>query len=122
MNELPADPAVEEPHVERLPHRSEDASELTAGRRRAALGIAMVADAIEWVAFPIFMWGAASTANDVLDIAVALILIRMIGFHWALLPAFVSELVPFVGLVPTWTAAVWLATRGKNERPIGKRP
>jgi hypothetical protein len=56
--------------------------------------------------------GAASPVNDALDVAVGAILIRLLGWHWAFLPAFLAELVPGVDLVPTWTAAVFLATRG----------
>ncbi len=42
-------------------------------------------------------------------------LIRLLGWHWAFLPSFVVELVPGVDLVLTWTAAVWLATRGRGR-------
>jgi hypothetical protein len=43
------------------------------------------------------------------------VLLRLIGWHWALLPAFVGELIPGLDLVPTWTAAVLFATRGKLD-------
>jgi len=106
-------PSIEEPEVERVPQRPDLARPgLTAGRRRAALAIAIVADAIQWIAFPFFMSGAASPANDVLDVVVALVMLRLVGFHWAFVPTFVAEMVPFLDLVPSWTAAVWLATRG----------
>ena len=113
MTETPSSP-VEEPRVERLP-RGAALEELTPGKRRAALMIAMVADAIQWVFAPLLFWGAASPLDDVLDVVVAFLLIRLIGFHWALLPAFITKIVPMVDLVPTWTAAVWLATRGKPK-------
>jgi len=38
----------------------------------------------------------------------------LVGFHWAFLPTFIAELLPFVDLVPSWTLAVWLATRTRN--------
>src|SRR4029453_14403993 len=41
----------------------------------------------------------------------------LLGWHWAFLPAFLTELVPFVDLVPTWTIAVFLATRGQDVTP-----
>ncbi len=80
-----------------------------------ALGIAIAADAAQWVMFPLFMAGAVSPVDDVLDIAIALLMIRMLGWHWAFLPTFVAELLPGVDLVPSWTLAVWLATRGKPK-------
>ena len=64
---------------------------------------------------PFFIAGGASPIDDVLDVAVAAFLIRLLGWHWALLPTFLVELVPFADLVPTWTAAVWIATRGRRE-------
>ena len=113
MSETPSSP-VEEPRVERLPAQEAQVEELAPAKRRAALAIAMVADVVQWVLGPLVLWGAASPVDDVLDVVVAFLVIRLIGFHWALLPAFVAEVVPFVDLVPTWTAAVWLATRGRS--------
>ena len=115
MSTTPSSP-VEEPRVERLPPREAPVSGLTPGRRRAALAVAVAADIIQWVGAPLFFWGAGSSLDDVLDVVVAIVLVRLIGFHWALVPAFVAEIVPFVDLVPTWTAAVWLATRGRTVR------
>ena len=116
-------PQIEEPEIERIPPRPDlGRTGLTSGRRRAALAIAIVADAIQWIAFPFMMWGGASPANDALDVVVALIMLRLVGFHWAFLPAFVAEMVPFVDLVPSWTAAVWLATRTSVKNQAGTRP
>jgi len=47
-----------------------------------------------------------SPAGDVLDLAVAAVLVRLLGWHWEFLPAFLAELVPGVDLVPFWTLAV----------------
>src|SRR5262245_36049677 len=115
MSETPS-PSVEEPRVERLPPRGASSGELDPAKRRAAIAIAIAADAIQWVFAPLVLWGAASPLDDVLDVVVGFLLIRLIGFHWALMPAFVAKIVPFVDLVPTWTAAVWLATRGRSRR------
>jgi hypothetical protein len=57
-------------------------------------------------------------ANNLIDLAVAVVLLRLLGWHWAFLPAFVAEAVPFLDLAPTWTAAVFLATRGQTA-PAG---
>src|SRR6266478_3346958 len=73
---------------------------------RAAMILAMAADAVQIFVFPLFAEGALSPADDVLDIAVAAVLVHLLGWHWEFLPAFAAELVPGVDLVPFWTLAV----------------
>ena len=85
---------------------------MTAGRVRAARLIAVAADLVQIVGFPIFAGGGASPWNDALDVAVAAAVTALVGWHWAFLPSFFAELVPGLDLVPTWTVAVFLATRG----------
>ena len=75
-------------------------------RHLAALTIAIAADAVQIVLLPLFMAGAAAPWNDALDVGVGAVLIALLGWHVAFLPAFVGELVPFLNLFPTWTAAV----------------
>jgi len=75
-------------------------------RFRAAMILAMAADALQIFVFPLFAEGALSPADDVLDLAVAAVLVRLLGWHWEFLPAFLAELVPGVDLVPFWTLAV----------------
>jgi hypothetical protein len=75
-------------------------------RFRAALILAMAADALQIFVFPLFVEGALSPADDVLDLAVAAVLVNLLGWHWEFLPAFAAELVPGVDLVPFWTLAV----------------
>ncbi len=86
--------------------------ELPSNPRRTALAIAILADALQIVFFPMFVEGAFSPLDDLLDIAVARMLIRLLGWHWAFLPSFVGKIVPGADLVPTWTMAVLVATRG----------
>ena len=81
--------------------------------RRAAWIVALAADGLQWVLFPMFGLGALSPFNNALDVVTGAVLWRLLGWHWALLPTFVAELLPGVDLVPCWTAAVFLATRGK---------
>lgn len=83
---------------------------------RWAWVVAIGADAVQWLLWPLMAAGAASPINDVLDVVVGAVLIRLLGWHWAFLPAFLAELVPGVDLVPTWTAAVFLATRSATRR------
>src|SRR2546422_1399611 len=75
-------------------------------RFQVAMILAMAADALQIFVFPLFAEGALSPADDVLDLVVAAVLVRLLGWHWEFLPAFVAELVPGVDLVPFWTIAV----------------
>ena len=75
-------------------------------RFRAAMILAIAADALQIFVFPLFGEGALSPADDVLDLAVAAVLVNLLGWHWEFLPAFLAELVPGVDLVPFWTMAV----------------
>jgi hypothetical protein len=85
---------------------------LTTRKIQAARAIAVGADLIQLGLFPLFGEGALSVWNDALDVGVALVLIRLLGWHWILLPSLVAESVPGLNLVPTWTAAVLFLTRG----------
>src|SRR5579864_4824608 len=75
-------------------------------RLQTAMALAIGADALQLFVMPLFSEGALSPADDVLDLAVAAVLVRMLGWHWEFLPAFAAELVPGVDLVPFWTLAV----------------
>ncbi len=79
-------------------------SQLT--RFRIALILAMVADALQIILLPLFVEGAESPADDVLDAAVGAALIYLLGWHWEFAPSFLAKLVPGVDLVPLWTLAV----------------
>lgn len=89
---------------------------LAPGRVRAARAVAIAADLLQIVVFPAFLPGAASVFEDVLDAVVALLMFLLVGWHWAFLPTFLAELIPAFDLVPTWTAAVFFATRGQKGR------
>jgi hypothetical protein len=75
-------------------------------RFRAAMLLAIVADAVQIIAFPLFLEGAFSPLDDVLDFAVAAVLVNLLGWHWEFLPSFAAKLVPGADLVPFWTLAV----------------
>ena len=80
-------------------------------QQRLAWLVAIAADALQIIAFPMFVEGAASPADAVLDVAVAAVLTKLLGWHWAFLPSLAAELIPGVDLIPTWTAAVFFVTR-----------
>ena len=84
-----------------------DAISISAGPRlRTAMVLAIVADVVQLVALPLFVEGAASPADDVLDLAMGGILTYLLGWHWEFLPSFLAKLTPGVDLVPCWTIAV----------------
>ncbi|HSB60627.1 MAG TPA: hypothetical protein VLI67_02835 [Vicinamibacteria bacterium] len=91
--------------------------ETTPRRVWAARLLAMTADFLQIGLFPFFFEGGLSPLNNGLDALVAIAMIALVGWHWAFLPAFLTELVPVVGLVPSWTAAVLIATRGAEAPP-----
>jgi len=68
--------------------------------------LAIIADALQLVVFPLFVEGAESPADDILDLGIGAVLIYLLGWHWEFLPSFVAKLVPGVDLVPFWTLAV----------------
>jgi len=75
-------------------------------RFRTAMMLAVVADALQIVIFPLFVEGALSPADDLLDFGVGAAMIHLLGWHWEFLPSFFAKLVPGVDLVPCWTLAV----------------
>jgi hypothetical protein len=75
-------------------------------RMRTALILAILADILQMVVFPLVVEGAASPADDIVDLCVAGVLSSLLGWHWEFLPSFLGKLVPGVDLVPLWTMAV----------------
>lgn len=75
-------------------------------RLRAAMLLAIVADALQIVVLPLFVEGAISPADDILDLGVGAALISLLGWHWEFLPSALAKLVPGADLVPFWTMAV----------------
>jgi hypothetical protein len=87
---------------------------LTPRRLWIARGLAVLVDLLQVALLP-----AALTplTEGVVDVATAIAMVALVGWHWAFLPTFLAELVPFVDLVPTWTLAVMIATRGGAAPP-----
>lgn len=78
---------------------------------RLAWLVAIAIDAVQIGALPLFAAGGFSPADVLLDALAAVILIQLLGWHWAFLPTIAAELVPGFDLFPTWTAAVFFVTR-----------
>lgn len=88
---------------------------LRTSEHKLAWLVAIGADALQALAFPIFVEGGISPAGAVLDLIVAALLTRLLGWHWAFLPSLAAEMIPGVDMFPTWTAAVWYVTRRKSH-------
>jgi hypothetical protein len=86
---------------------TDDKFTISAGPRfRAAMILAIIADAVQIAVFPLFVEGALSPAEDVLDFGVGALMVHLLGWHWEFLPSFFAKLVPGVDMVPFWTMAV----------------
>ena len=97
---------------------SDDKITISAGPRfQAAMILAIVADALQIAIFPMFVEGAMSPAEDVLDFGVGALMVHLLGWHWEFLPSFFAKLVPGVDLVPFWTLAVANVYR-KSKRMV----
>ncbi len=92
-----------------------------AARFRAALILAVIADALQLAVFPIFVEGAESPVDDVVDFSVAGVLVYLLGWHWEFLPSFLGKLVPGVDLVPFWTMAVANVYRKSKQIAIDRQ-
>jgi hypothetical protein len=86
---------------------------------KTAMFVAIVADVLQLAVFPLFVEGALSPAEDLLDLGVAALMTNLLGWHWEFLPSFLAKLVPGVDLVPFWTIAVANVYRkAKNEAQV----
>ena len=85
-------------------------------RKKIALAVAALADALQLGLFPAFAEGALSIPDDVLDVVVAALLILTLGWRWRIVGALALELVPGAALFPTWTAFV-LTIRSEAPAP-----
>jgi hypothetical protein len=94
------------------------APQLTPRRVLIARVLALAVDLVQWVLLPVEL----TPLNNVIDAATGLALIALVGWHWAFLPTFLAEMVPFVDLVPTWTLAVLFATRGDQPKGAAGGP
>jgi hypothetical protein len=80
--------------------------------------LAIAADLLQLVVFPIFVEGVMSPAEDMLDLGIAGVLTFLLGWHWEFLPSFLAKLMPGVDLVPLWTIAVANVYRKSKQDAI----
>jgi hypothetical protein len=72
---------------------------------------AVVVDVVQIAVAPAVMEGFLSPLDIVLDVATAIIMIALLGWHVAFVPTFIVKSLPFADLAPTWTIAVLIASR-----------
>lgn len=92
---------------------------------RIAMLVAIAADVAQLVVFPLFVEGALSPADDLLDLGVAALMTRLLGWHWEFLPSFFAKLVPGLDLVPFWTlavASVWRKAKQEAQVTTADKP
>jgi len=63
----------------------------------------------------LFAEGAVSPLDEVLDIAAAVELVRLLGWQWEFLPSLAAELVPGVDLIPFGTLALLMYIGNGNK-------
>jgi hypothetical protein len=103
-----------------IPHSVKAPVPITAKRIKIAIAVAVCADLIQIGLFPLVSEGIFSPLDDVLDVAVCIVLTLLVGWHFAFLPSFVVKVLPIADLVPTWTIATLIATRQKVPDSIPK--
>lgn len=84
-------------------------------RIRLAWALALAVDAIQIPADASGPVGWFLGAG--LDLITMAVMWAMLGFHWAFLPSFLTEWIPYLNLAPFWTLAVAIATKGRG--PMG---
>jgi hypothetical protein len=104
-----------------MPHESNanpGAVTISAGPRlKAAFILAIIADIFQIAVFPLFVEGAASPSDDILDLSIGGVLTLLLGWHWEFAPSFLAKLVPGVDFIPLWTLAVANVYR-KSRRQV----
>ena len=84
---------------------------------KAALLLAILADIVQILILPLVFEGAASPADDLIDLSLAGLLSWLLGWHWEFLPSFAGKLIPGIDLAPLWTLAVANVYRKARPRP-----
>jgi hypothetical protein len=89
----------------------------TRRRKRIALAIAVAADLLQLALAPLFVEGALSPLDDVLDGVVAIALVVTLGWRWRTVLALGAELVPGLALFPSWTTMVATLPVADTDEP-----
>lgn len=75
-----------------------------------AFAVAAIADALQFPMTAGMIFGATlpplAVADVIIDLIAMAATVRLLGFHWVLLPGFILEAIPGIDLIPTWTGCV----------------
>src|SRR2546428_7786807 len=91
---------------------------LTRSRVRLAYAVAVTADALQILLGPLG-W---VFVDQVIDMVAVCLTWRAIGFHPLLLPTFLVEFIPFVDMLPTWTARLALVVSIRKKHRTAEPP
>jgi len=94
---------------------------LTKSQKKAAMTVAIIADAVQIGLAPVFGPGMILPFDDILDVIAIILLVAICGWRWQFAVAFVLELVPGLDLFPTWSAFVLsfpTAEEGVEGQPL----
>ncbi|MDR3792919.1 MAG: hypothetical protein P4L03_06020 [Terracidiphilus sp.] len=94
------------PGEDRTPDQPQSAALRLLPGPRLKLAFVLAADLVQLIGFPLFVEGAASPADDIVDGVLCVTLSLLLGWHWEFAPSFAAKLIPGVDLVPLWTLAV----------------
>ena len=96
---------------------------ISRSRLRLAWSLAILVDALQIASAPTEFGGPPIWFMEIgLDLVTMVLMCLLVGWHWTFLPSFVTKLVPFVDIAPTWTAAMFLATRTLRNEAEKKTP
>jgi hypothetical protein len=92
---------------------------LTPVRVWAAFAVAIAADGIQLLLGPLG-W---PFFDEIIDFVATIVLSLLVGFHPLFLPTLLLEMIPVVGMLPTWTACVIavVALRRRQQRITVRR-
>lgn len=94
------------------------APKLTRTRIVLAVAVALIADGLQFALGP-FGW---VFAVPIIDVVAMLLTSWLIGFHWLLLPTFVTKFIPLLDELPSWTACtiavIALRKREQRDTPL----
>ena len=92
---------------------------ITSKQKYGALAIAGLVDVLQaTVLMPSTIAGPASPLEWGIDIGTALALTLVLGWNWRLLVAFLVELLPTVGMFPTWSTMILTITAMSTEKKV----
>ena len=90
-------------------------------RHRTAWVVGVVVDCLQLITSPTELSGLLAWVIEAgVDLLTMGVMMYLMGFHWALLPSFVTKLLPFIDLAPTWTVALFIATRDRDRLSLQK--